>query len=106
MWSGAVAVAAGLAVGLIALRRRRAELERIVAAEREWELAEKPTLRAFGDEIWDCGCADLYFCPASEELACPRHSGFGVCCASPEAHVLVRPLLPESQVESARVVYR
>ena len=77
---------------VIVQRRHRAQLERIFAEEREWELTEKTTLRAFGAEIWDCGCTDIYFCPTSKEMECPRHSGFAVCCAAPEAHILVRPL--------------
>lgn len=64
-----------------------------MAAEREWELTDKPTLRALGDEIWDCGCPDIYYCPAGGEMECPRHSGFTVCCSAPEDHVPVRPYL-------------
>jgi hypothetical protein len=37
-----------------------------------------------------CGCPDLYYCPASDDIECPRHSGFDVCCDRPEEHVGVR----------------
>ena len=52
---------------------------------------------------FDCGCPDLYFCPTSEDIECPHHSGFDVCCNQTEAHVPVpeetrlahpRPRLP------------
>lgn len=38
----------------------------------------------------DCGCPDLYYCPSSQDIECPRHSGFKVCCDRPDAHVSVR----------------
>lgn len=39
--------------------------------------------------VADCGCADLYFCPASDDVECPRHGGFDICCDRPERHVPV-----------------
>ncbi|WP_393167808.1 hypothetical protein [Nonomuraea marmarensis] len=41
-------------------------------------------------DFYDCGCSDIYFCPASEEVECPRHSGFNVCCAEISRHIPVR----------------
>lgn len=32
-------------------------------------------------------CPDAYYCPASREMECPRHSGFSVCCDHPEHHL-------------------
>lgn len=34
----------------------------------------------------DCGCSDLYYCPTSQDVECPRHSGFDTCCGDVEAH--------------------
>ena len=42
----------------------------------------------------DCGCDDLYYCGTSDDIECPRHGGFDVCCAHPESHLPVGPLSP------------
>jgi len=60
---------------------------------------------AWGRSTFDCGCPDVYFCPRSGEIECPRHSDFEVCCNDTVAHVPVpaetrlahpRPQLPEA----------
>jgi len=38
----------------------------------------------------DCGCPDIYYCPVSDEIECPRHSGFTTCCDRIGEHVTVR----------------
>jgi hypothetical protein len=38
----------------------------------------------------DCGCADIYYCPASDAIECPRHGGFDTCCNRVAAHLPVR----------------
>jgi len=38
----------------------------------------------------DCGCDDIYYCPTSNDIECPRHSGFDTCCAHPDKHIQVR----------------
>nr|SBO91189.1 hypothetical protein BN4615_P703 [Nonomuraea gerenzanensis] len=38
----------------------------------------------------DCGCPDIYFCPGSQEVECPRHSGFDSCCDNIAGHIRVR----------------
>ncbi len=38
----------------------------------------------------DCGCPDIYFCPTSGDIECPRHGGFDVCCDAPTLHVSAR----------------
>jgi hypothetical protein len=38
----------------------------------------------------DCGCPDVYYCPSSEDIECPRDSGFDVCCDRTREHVPVR----------------
>jgi hypothetical protein len=40
--------------------------------------------------FFDCGCPDIYFCPTSQEIECPRHSGFTVCCDAVDRHIPVR----------------
>jgi hypothetical protein len=39
-------------------------------------------------KFFDCGCSDIYYCPQSNEVECPRHSGFNVCCAL-DQHILI-----------------
>lgn len=48
------------------------------------------TEAAWQGVMWDCGCPDIYFCPAVGEIECPRHSGFDVCCDRPDDHIPVR----------------
>ena len=36
-----------------------------------------------------CKCARIYFCPTSNNLECTRHSGFFICCDSPNRHVRI-----------------
>ena len=57
-------------------RRTRDALEIAIAAARE--------------RLLDCGCADIYYCPQSDDIECPRHSGFDVCCDRLDLHVAVR----------------
>ncbi|MDP9847002.1 hypothetical protein J2853_006213 [Streptosporangium lutulentum] len=40
-------------------------------------------------EFFDCGCADIYYCPRSREVECPRRSGFDVCCDALDQHILL-----------------
>lgn len=40
--------------------------------------------------VWDCTCPDVYFCAESNEVECPRHSGFVTCCDRVEEHVALR----------------
>ena len=65
---------------------------------------------AWGQVVYDCGCPDLYYCPASAGVECPRHSGFDVCCDRPADHVPVpadvraadpRPPLPSQEEDDA-----
>ncbi|MFG2072179.1 hypothetical protein [Nonomuraea maritima] len=44
--------------------------------------------------FYDCGCPDIYFCPASDEVECPRHSGFSACCDLVPGHIPVRTHTP------------
>lgn len=44
--------------------------------------------------FYDCGCQDIYFCPASDEVECPRHSGFAACCDNVPGHIPVRTHTP------------
>lgn len=32
-------------------------------------------------------CPDAYWCPMYGEIECPRHGGFDICCARPDAHI-------------------
>jgi hypothetical protein len=43
---------------------------------------------AWARVVYDCGCPDLYYCPQSHNIECPRHGGFDTCCARPDEHVL------------------
>ena len=45
--------------------------------------------RAWQDVVADCGCPDIYYCPASGDIECPRHGGFDVCCDRISEHVAV-----------------
>jgi hypothetical protein len=49
-----------------------------------------PEIAAAWRRLRDCGCADVYYCPTSREIECPRHSGFTTCCDRTEEHLLVR----------------
>jgi hypothetical protein len=51
---------------------------------------DQQTAEAWTRVKWDCGCPDVFFCPSAEEIECPRHSGFDVCCERPDLHVAVR----------------
>ena len=53
------------------------------------DLADKIT-KAWRNVVWDCGCEDLYYCPASDDIECWRHGGFDVCCNKIALHVPVR----------------
>ncbi|WP_322778893.1 hypothetical protein [Frankia sp. Cas4] len=46
--------------------------------------------RAWERVVYDCGCPDIYYCPSADDIECPRHSGFGVCCDRVPEHVSVR----------------
>jgi hypothetical protein len=46
--------------------------------------------KAWTRVVTDCGCPDLYYCPAVDDIECPRHSGFDVCCDREAEHVSVR----------------
>jgi hypothetical protein len=48
---------------------------------------EEPVEYASGDKFFDCGCPDQYYCAASRETECPRHSGFSRCCDRPAEHI-------------------
>ena len=50
---------------------------------------------AWREVVWDCGCPDVYFCPTSMQIECPRHSGFDVCCDRIDDHLAVRDLKEE-----------
>lgn len=83
-----LAVAAAVALLITRASRRRNRAARWpddLHDDVEW-----PLLYAYGDTIGDCGCPDIYFCPASSELECPRHSAFTTCCNQPEQHLPVR----------------
>jgi hypothetical protein len=45
--------------------------------------------------VYDCRCPDMYYCPAGEEVECPRHSGFDICCDRLDEHIPVPPDLRE-----------
>lgn len=53
--------------------------------------ADEAIESAWDRVAYDCGCPDLYYCPNSNDVECPRHSGFDVCCDGVEQHVPVRP---------------
>jgi hypothetical protein len=53
------------------------------------DLAER-IATAWRRVVSDCGCGDLYCCPASDEIECQRHGGFDVCCNKIALHVPVR----------------
>ncbi|MFC7590944.1 hypothetical protein ACFQYP_50115 [Nonomuraea antimicrobica] len=55
-----------------------------------------PTLPDPLPVFYDCGCPDIYFCPTSEEVECPRHSGFAVCCDNVPGHIPARTHTPPS----------
>jgi hypothetical protein len=42
------------------------------------------------DYIWVTSeppcCPDAYWCQAAQEVECPRHGGFDVCCDQTESH--------------------
>lgn len=44
--------------------------------------------------FFDCGCPDIYFCPTSQEVECPRHSGFTMCCDAVDLHIPARTRTP------------
>lgn len=44
---------------------------------------------AWSRVVFDCGCADIYYCPAADEVECPRHGGFSACCNRQNDHVEV-----------------
>ena len=57
----------------------------------------------WGRVVFDCRCPDIYYCPASLDVECPRHSTFDVCYDGLDEHVPVpaelraaecRPSLP------------
>jgi hypothetical protein len=54
--------------------------------------------------LTDCGCPDMFYCPTTDDVECPRHGGFSVCCDGEDLHVPVptnlrladpRPGLPD-----------
>jgi hypothetical protein len=53
------------------------------------EASHELVVSAWGRVAFDCGCPDLYYCPKSGDVECPRHSGFGTCCDDVEAHISV-----------------
>jgi hypothetical protein len=55
--------------------------------------------KAWAGVVRDCRCPDQYFCPSAGEVECPRHGGFGTCCAHPDGH---RPLPPDLRVRDPR----
>lgn len=71
-------------------RERRPEIEAAQLAFRD-QIA-----MAWLDVGTDCGCVDLWFCPRSGDIECPRHSGFSVCCDRYEDHVPVRGTEPRT----------
>lgn len=60
--------------------RRKDYTTRIAAA---WE-------RLFAN----CGCPNRYYCPHSDDIECPRHSGFDTCCNHPRRHIPVTAPTP------------
>ena len=63
--------------------------------------------------VSDCGCPDVYYCPASDGVECPRHGGFGTCCDRTDNHIAVpvtlrvrHPLPPMSDTGPGRLVTR
>lgn len=45
--------------------------------------------------LYDCGCRDVFYCPSGDDVECPRHSGFDVCCGRPDRHLPVPAALRE-----------
>lgn len=45
--------------------------------------------RAWTRVAIDCGCPDMYYCAASDDIECPRHSGFDTCCDRQDEHIPV-----------------
>lgn len=63
---------------------------------------------AWGRVVGDCGCSDMYYCPAAGDVECPQHSGFDVCCDRPDEHVALpvdlRAARPRPTVGPERVI--
>lgn len=50
---------------------------------------QRAVKRAWTRVVADCGCPDTYYCPASDAMECPRHSGFDTCCDQQDEHIPV-----------------
>jgi hypothetical protein len=61
-----------------------------VAEEVERWAADDRIAAAWKRVVHDCGCPDIYYCPTSDDIECPRHSGFTVCCDRRDKHIAVR----------------
>lgn len=73
------------AVALIAVNRLLVQSDGVRA-----DITEEDIAAAWARVVWECGCPDIYYCPQSKDIECPRHSGFGVCCDAIEDHVPMR----------------
>lgn len=93
------AAASAVAILVIAVVRARRGGEDLTGwLIHDLEGVTLPSAHAFGDDYWDCGCPDLYFCPAAGEVQCSRHSGFSVCCDREADHVPLRTLPREEDI--------
>ncbi|WP_035956211.1 hypothetical protein [Parafrankia sp. EUN1f] len=45
--------------------------------------------RAWTRVVLDCGCPDLYYCAAGDDIECPCHGGFDTCCDRQDEHIPV-----------------
>lgn len=61
-----------------------------MAEEVERWAADDRIAAAWKRVVHDCGCPDIYYCPTSDDIECPRHSGFTVCCDRRDKHIAVR----------------
>lgn len=51
---------------------------------------EEAIASAWTRVVFDRGCSDIYFCPASDDIECSRHGGFDICCDRTDEHVPVQ----------------
>lgn len=61
-----------------------------VSSEQTMPPTEAEIAAAWIRLVNDCGCSDIYYCGASRDIECPRHSGFDTCCIRISEHVPVR----------------
>jgi hypothetical protein len=54
----------------------------------------------------EAACCELFWCPTVNEVECPTHGGFSVCCEHPELHIPVETfVLAQRDVIAAARAY-